>query len=210
MSNATRAALVLATLATLVLAAPASAANSNPPHDGSVLTKALPLSTTSWKTVLTSTLQTSQKRNLQASGWIDFVNPGSKSVVVTLRMFHTPKGGTTEIQAGRQRVTVPAHGRASAPFEILCSQEPAGTYKLGVQALSTGPVSVAAGSESALALPSPGAADYLPNVGVIRTTGSPLGKTNSAVLRTTLSNGSSVTTASACRLGFLKVVSSSR
>src|SRR4051812_33968022 len=102
-------------LGSILLASPAAAANGTPPHDGSTLTKPVALSGTSWTTVLTSTLQTSQKRNLQASGWLDLVNTGSKPIIVTLRFFDKPKGAPIDIHPGLERITVSPHSRASAP-----------------------------------------------------------------------------------------------
>jgi hypothetical protein len=192
-----RAVFGLVFLASLLLASPTAAANNTPPHDGSTLTKPVALSTSSWTTVLTSTLQTSQKRNLQASGWLDLVNTGSKPVVVTLRFFDKAKGSPIDIHAGRERVTVQAHSRASAPLQLLCNGEPAGTYVLGVQARSSGPVTVRAGSETALALPSPGNAGALPNAGIVSTTAHTLGTSDITLLKVNLFNGSAVSTAAA-------------
>jgi len=193
--RSSRTALSLAALASILLASPSAAANGTPPHDGSTLAKPIGLSGTSWTTVLSSALQTSQKRNLQASGWLDLVNTGSKPVTVTLRFFDKPKGGPIDIHPGRERVTVPAHSRASAPVLLLCNGEPAGSYALGVQGRSSGPVTVRSGSETALALPAPGTGAYLPNAGVVRTTAMAIGQSDSTVMKTILSNGSATSTA---------------
>ena len=56
-------------------------------------------------------------------------------------------------------------------------------------------MTVRTGSETALALPSPGAGDYLPNAGIVSTTAHTLGTSDITLLQAKLLNGSAVSTA---------------
>lgn len=103
--------------------------------------------------VLSTFLTTSDKRDVQVTGWIDLNNTSASAVKVTLTFFHKNKAGLQDLHKENEVVTVPAHSHLSVPVGMQCDALSLDDWEFGVFATpSAAGITVTAATQTVLAM----------------------------------------------------------
>jgi hypothetical protein len=102
--------------------------------------------------VLSTTLSIGDTTNVNVSGWVDFFNPSSRAIKVTVSFYRAPKGGVRTIHKENEIAKVGPHSHVTVTTGIQDDTITPGSWEFGVLIKPSASITVASASQTVLAM----------------------------------------------------------